>query len=200
MSRPARAPGDLTSCPDTDRTLVEGVRDGDSAAFEQVFAAHYQSLYRLAFRYLGARESAEDIVQNVFRRIWLRHADWTPRVSIRAYLVTAARNECLNALRNDDHSRALLSQTSSDSRRPEMGSPPPSADSRIACAELAFAVEEAVLALPSRCREVFLLRWRDGLTVAETARTMGIAVKSVEAHMTRALFTLRDQLKEHLTP
>jgi RNA polymerase sigma-70 factor (ECF subfamily) len=114
--------------------------------------------------------------------------------------MTAARNECLNALRNDDLSRALLSQTVNEQRRPEMGAPPPSAESRIACGELAFAVEEAAIALPTRCRQVFLFRWRDGLTVAETARTMGIAVKSVEAHLTRALFALRGHLKEHLTP
>jgi len=178
-----------------DAALVERIRAGDARAFEALFATHYQSLYGFAYRYLGSREPAEDAVQDVFRRIWIRHADWEPRVPIRSYLITATRNECLSAVRHDRIVQAAASLCADEALVPGMGSPARDADAEIAAAELSVVIEDAATELPPRCREVFLLRWRHGLSVAETAARVGTAAKSVEAHMTRALCFLRERLE-----
>jgi RNA polymerase sigma-70 factor, ECF subfamily len=183
---------------DDEAALIDRIRAGDPSAFEDLFTGHYQSLYAFAYRYLGAREPAEDAVQNVFRRIWIRHTEWLPRGVIRAYLITATRNECVNMLRDDRHDRAVLTRNARADRVPGMGTPPAPIDAAVACAEVAVAVEEVAATLPPRCREAFLQRWHNGLNVGETARLMGISVKSVEAHLTRALFVLRERLREHL--
>jgi RNA polymerase sigma-70 factor (ECF subfamily) len=81
-----------------------------------------------------------------------------------------------------------------------MAAPQPPAESAILCAELAVAIEHAASELAPRCREVFLHRWQHGLTTTETAGALGISVKSVEAHMTRALFFLRERLQSLLAP
>jgi RNA polymerase sigma-70 factor (ECF subfamily) len=190
----------IRSLPPEDSRIVARVREADIAAFEDLFTRYYQSLYALAYRYLGTRESAEDAVQDVFRRIWQRHSEWLPRGPIRAYLVTATRNECLNALRTDAHSRAMLGRTAWQEAVPGMAAPQPPADSSVVSAELAVAIEQAASDLPPRCREVFLRRWQLALTTTEIAEAMGISVKSVEAHMTRALFFLRERLRSHLAP
>jgi RNA polymerase sigma-70 factor, ECF subfamily len=190
----------LRSLSPEDSRVVARVGAGDIAAFEDLFTAYYESLYALAYRYLGAREPAEDAVQDVFRRIWQRHAEWLPRGPVRAYLVTATRNECLNALRADARARAAVRPTAWRDVVPGMAVPQPPVDSAVVCAELAVAIEQAASDLAPRCREVFLRRWQQGLTIAETAGAMRISVKSVEAHMTRALFFLRERLRSHLAP
>ena len=79
---------------------IARVRAGDESAFDALVRAHYARLYNYAYRFLCAREAAEDAVQEVFLKVWERRAG-PPLQDPLAYLYQAVRNQCLMALNRE---------------------------------------------------------------------------------------------------
>lgn len=174
--------------PEGEANLIARVRQGEVQAFEALFRAHAPALRDYATSYLGTSEAADNVVQDIFLRLWVRRAEWPVRGSLRAYLYSAARHQVLNVLR---HGRAQqrwepeialhLSQDATDDITA----------SQADLATLEHALTNAVAALPERQREVVRLRWVEGLAYTEVAQTLGISTKTVDNHLARALKTLR---------
>ena len=175
----------------TDAEWVAAVRTGDPAAFEALFHAYHAPLCTSAHRYLGARDLAEEIVQEVFLFVWERRETWHVRTSVRSYLFTAVRNAAMSYLR---HERVVRQ------REPEVRelhhARPTSPEADALDAEIAVAVQQAVSRLPARCRLVFTLNREQGLTYAEIAKVLGISPRTVEVQIGRALKSLRRCLAE----
>lgn len=175
-----------------DAELLERVRGGDSQAFEWLFRRYAESLYTCAFGYVGSRDAAEEIVQQLFSTLWERRQMWQVSGTVATYLFRAVRNASLNALRDQRRSltfRARLGVAVNDAPRP------PDIEQEIEAAELATAVARVVARLPERCREVFRLNRYHQLTYAQVAQVLDVSVKTVEIHMARALKELRARLR-----
>jgi RNA polymerase sigma-70 factor (ECF subfamily) len=189
--RPAPSPA-----PDDDPTaLVARVCAGDEAAFAEMFHAYYPRLVAFARAHLEARDVAEEMVQDVFAQLWARRETLAIERSLTAYLFRAVRNRISN------ERRALRLETAySDRIVREIGPGEPAtpgrADDRLREAELERALAHALAGLAERPRQVFLLNRRENLSYAEIADVLGIAVKTVEMHMARALAALRESLAE----
>jgi RNA polymerase sigma-70 factor (family 1) len=171
---------------------LEGIRAGDPSAFETLFHAYYAPLCSFAYRYLGARDLAEEIVQEVFLCIWERRESWDVRTSVRSYLLTSVRNAALSYLRHERVVRRRQAEVR-DSHESVAASPE-------ACAleaETVVAVRQAIARLPDRCRLVFTLHREQGLTYAEVAEALGISPRTVEVQIGRALKSLRKALASH---
>src|SRR2546426_2098957 len=80
--------------------LVRRVRAGDEAAFEALFHAYHAALCAFVYRYLGARDLAEEIVQDVFLFVWDRRETWQVQSPGKRYLFTGARNASVRYLRH----------------------------------------------------------------------------------------------------
>lgn len=180
--------------------LVARIRAGDASAFEVLFETHYDGMCALAFMLVRSREAAEDVVANVFRNLWGRRFEWQPTGPVRTYLLTATRNEAINLLRRLRREHGLAERLTQEDVIPAFGSPTISPDDAAAARELGDAVEKATAGLSRRCRNVFLLRWHEGLKYQEIAQQLGISIKTVEMHMTNALKTIRDQLRRLAEP
>jgi len=195
---PLRAkPVAQTTAPASDaaeREWAVRVRLGDESAFESLFEAYYPPLCDFVHSYLRSAESAEEVVQTVFLRIWEQRATWEPTTGVRAYLFAACRNQALGILK---HERVVV-RTATRATREElalgMGRGAPAPDAELHAAELAKALRAAVHALPERRRMVVVLRWQHQMSYAEIASVLGISVKTVEVQMGRALASLRKQL------
>jgi len=170
---------------------VEAIRAGDVAAFEALFHAYHASLCGFAYRYLGARDLAEEIVQEVFLFVWERRASWAVRTSVRSYLFTAVRNAALSYLRHE----RVVRRREADVRG-LLPDPPAGADVQALEAETVAAVRAAVGRLPARCRLVFTLHREQGLTYNEVAEVLGISPRTVEVQIGRALKSLRKGLAD----
>jgi RNA polymerase sigma-70 factor (family 1) len=171
---------------------LEGIRAGDPSAFETLFHAYYAPLCSFAYRYLGARDLAEEIVQEVFLSIWERRESWDVRTSVRSYLLTSVRNAALSYLRHERVVRRRQAEVR-DSHESVAASPE-------ACAleaETVVAVRQAIARLPDRCRLVFTLHREQGLTYTEVAEALGISPRTVEVQIGRALKSLRKALASH---
>lgn len=183
----------VTSGTPSDSSATEKIRDGDHDAFAAIFRALYPNLCAAVSRRVGSRETAEELVQEVFLRVWQHRSSLDPTKSITSYLYRAAKNQALNHIKHREiasRSRDLLvldlherQERTGDSAQFE---------------EVASAAAEAIDHLPARCREIFLLSRHAELTYGEIARLLGISVKTVETQMGRALKTLRTRLRPFL--
>jgi RNA polymerase sigma-70 factor (ECF subfamily) len=168
---------------------VERIRSGDVSAFEALFHAYHAPLCRFAYSYVGAKDLAEEIVQEAFLFVWERRRTWDVRTSAKNYLFTSVRNAAVSYLRHERVVRRREAETAELFARPSA-----SADSEARTAELMAAVQRAVGRLPERCRLIFTLHREQGLTYQEIAQVLEISPKTVEVQMGRALKALRTAL------
>lgn len=163
----------------------------DIATFEAVFRAHYAPLCDYVYSYVRSRAVAQELVQDLFLRLWER-APGPAGTLAASYLYAAARNRALGHLRRERVAAAWASD-------PALATPAaPAADEPLHEHELREAVDRAVAELPERCRLVFTLSRYRRLSNAEIARTMAISVNTVEQQMWRALKTLRVKLAPYI--
>ena len=177
--------------------LVAAIRDSDSAAFDMLVITHYRTLVSLAMTYVGTRENAEEVVQDVFLRIWAKRTTWTVSGPLRNYLLAATRNGAMSRLRHWRVERRVKDAITAGA----MHSPPflPShrdADAGQRVAELRAAIDSAVQRLPPRMREAFVLSRRERLSHAEIASVMGTSIKTVQEQIGRALRQLHTTLSD----
>lgn len=164
------------------------IRAGDERAFEAMFRAYYDTLYRYVVVILGSREAAEDVVQAVFARIWQDRATWEVHGPLRHYLLVAARCGAISALRRDavrTRAAPLLTLEALAQRGA------PTAEAEFEAEELRRRLERALSSLPPRAREAFVLSRGEGLSHDEVAIRMGISPRTVGVHIGKALAVLR---------
>lgn len=177
-----------------DATLAARVRGGDVAAFETLFRAYHARLVGFVEGYVGSREAAEEVVQDVFLNVWTRREAWELRGSLRGYLYASARNAALNHGRRRRLETRGMERVGADPEGVVAPTHEKSALDRLESEEVAEEVRRAIGRLPERSRQVVTLRWQHGLKYAEIAEIMGISVKGVENQLARAVKALRTSL------
>src|SRR5688572_7561247 len=106
------SPDDAGPSLHSDIELLARVREGDSEAFDSLLVAYGRQLASYAKRFLGSKEAAQDVVQDVFVHLWENRARITVRASVRAYLYTAVRNHALNIRKRDRAEIARINENS----------------------------------------------------------------------------------------
>lgn len=181
-----------------ERATVAAIRAGDANAFDALVVAHYESLLRLAFSYLGTRESAEEAVQDVFLAIWERRGEWSPHGALRPYLFSATRNRAFTQLRHRRVEHRLADAAASGRDVLPFAPARQSADEAQRGAELDAAIRAAIDRLAPRTREAFVLSRQQHMSHAEIAHVMGTSIKTVQEQIGRALKVLRGELADWL--
>jgi RNA polymerase sigma-70 factor, ECF subfamily len=162
--------------------------------FRELFDAHAEALRRYARRFVRSRETAEDLVQEVFFRLWRGWEQVDTGTGIRAYLYVATRSRALNHLaheRAEDRAYTLAFPRGIVAEEPAL---PPEADRNLDVDDISRAIEQVLDTMPPRQREVAALRLRHQLSTADIARRLGISPRTVEVHIARATKALREQL------
>jgi RNA polymerase sigma-70 factor (ECF subfamily) len=171
-------------------TAPQGVPD----AFEGLYREHYAALCDTIYRYVRSRDTARELAQDLFLRVWDDYSAGRQKtLPTAAYLHVAARNRALRAIRHRQVEARWEERQSTEPERGELGP-----DQTMAERELADAVASAMEELPARCRLVFSLSRHDHLPNAQIAAKLGISVSTVEQQMWRALKALRAKLGPHL--
>jgi len=163
-----------------------------STSFDGLVRTHYGRLCNFAMRLVRSRETAEDIVQDVFDRVWQRRDQFDIHDPL-PYLYQAVRNRAIMHARR----RQVFEHWWEGAAR-DVEARGPDAAAQVERADLAQAVRTAVGALPDRCRLIFTMSREQDLSYAEIARLLGISVKTVETQMGRALKSLRTRLAGYL--
>lgn len=164
----------------------------DLKSFEAVFKEYYSSLLIYAMNSLRDRSEAEDIVQEVFYSFWKSRDSIEISYSIKSYLFGAVKRQCQNKLRHrmviDKYEAAIKASHKDVSIDPE---------EVFKNKELRHSIKVSVDNLPEKARKVFVMNRYEGKKYQEIASELNISLKTVEAHMTRALKKLRAALTEY---
>lgn len=174
--------------------LIRMLSAGDEQVFEQVFKAHFKSLHAYAFTMLNSEAVAEEMVQQVFYRLWERREQVDVHTSLKAYLYRAVHNESMNYLKHHaikgKHQIYVMQQQQNNHEQ--------SAGEKLAGKELEQHIRQALNDLPEQCRTIFQLSRFSDLKYREIAEQLGISIKTVEGQMGKALKLLRLRLADFL--
>lgn len=178
--------------------LVSNLIKGEKKAFEAVYLDFFDMLYHLALGYTGERETAHGLVQDTFAKLWEGRKDLHNETNIRNYLYTITKNSCLNYLRQQE----IIFRNNRDYLIPELQYRQESlesfGDSYSDVESLIEKVDEAIERLPENIRTTFKLNRFESLTYLQIADKLEISPKTVEARISKALKTLRKELKDYL--
>lgn len=175
----------------TDEELISHMRNGEAYAFKELFHRYYQELCGFAYYLVRDRSEAEEIVQDLFARLWEKRADLTIKSCVKGYLFISCKNLSLNSLhRSSNHQQQPL-RNENELKEASLSQNP----------EHIFYFEnlykdflKAVEQLPAQAKKVFVLRYFEKTKQKEVARLLKISENTVEKHMSRALKTLRKKL------
>jgi RNA polymerase sigma-70 factor (ECF subfamily) len=172
---------------DGDAELLQAIAGGDRSAFDRLSRRHLDRAYGVALRMTGSRADAQDVVQDVFLRLWQRPDAWRPgQAQFSTWLYRVVVNRCLDLKRRPRG-------TDLDSVE-EPQDPDANAEDSLLDAERSRALDSAVNQLPERQKAAIVLTYTAGLRNAEAASAMDISVKAFEALLVRAKRELRDFL------
>jgi len=171
---------------------------GDRNSFKSIFLEYYQPLCHLSIQYLEDEDEARGVVQEAFVKLWEIRQSLDPDSNIRNFLFTLVKNSCLNLLKR----RQILLRHHEKIKRLEMHYQYESlsrmGDNYLEFNELKERIDVAIRKLPEHCRVVFEMSRFEELKNREIAEKLGVTQKTVEAHLTKALKLLRNDLKDYL--
>ncbi|TQM52164.1 RNA polymerase sigma-70 factor (ECF subfamily) [Arcticibacter tournemirensis] len=184
---------DIISVEITSSTVIELLKEGNESAFEQVFKEYYKRLHAYAFTFLKDEVAAEEIVQNVFCRIWEKKDLLDVNGTLKSYLYRAVHNESLNYLKHHKV-KAEYEQYYTQRMKGEYDH----SEKNALVSELEKQIAKALSELPTQCRIIFQLSRFEQLKYQQIADHLGISIKTVENQMGKALKLLRLKLVEFL--
>lgn len=172
-----------------DETLLSRLKEGDEKAFTAIYIRYNKMLYVLAYKYLKDSFRAEDIVQQVFLKLWEARSLFAGAINLRNYLYTSAKNLILNEIRDNfsdmEKNYVVIQNT------PEFED---KLQSALEEKDLFQHFYKILAELPEQKRKVCLLKIRDNLSNQEVADKLHISVPTVKSHYSQAIKLLRDKM------
>ena len=179
-----------------DPAVMRRVAEGDTVAFERVYDAFSEILYSLALRMLERPEDAEELLQEVFAKIWSDAADYDPRRGAPlAWTITITRHKAIDRIRTTARRLRLYEAAEAEAKNnpPSVCQPAHDAEQ----SENAKAVRESLGMLPPEVRESIELAFFGGLSHSQIAEKLSIPITTVKSRIRRAMMQLRQSLRQY---
>lgn len=165
-----------------DNQWVKRINGGDKKAFEEVYKCYYSQLGGFLMRYVSSEKVAEDIIHNVFYKVWENRSRIEACGTLKAYLFKSVKNQALNFLSKEKNSKII--QPSSDQEQADDDNNP---ERMMELKEFERAYNQTVQQLPEKRRHIFLMHREDKLTYREIAEVLDISIKTVETQISRSI-------------
>lgn len=182
----------ISTVPDNE-AIIQLLAKRDESAFEQVFKTYYKKLHAYVCTMLKDEAFAEEIVQQVFFKLWERADTITIGGSVAAYLYRAVHNESLNYIKHQKVKAAHQLHVAYSMKNHTEPAP-----KTLQAKELEQKIQSVLNELPEQCRTVFQMSRYEEMKYREIAETLRISIKTVENQVSKALKILRDRLTEYL--
>ncbi len=172
----------------TEKELVEGLKEGLSGSFDELFNLYANKIFKFAFSFLKSEETSKEIVQDTFLRIWVMHHAVDPEQSFKSLLFTLAYNNIMTKFREkikEKKYREYILTSATEYYDQE----------RIFLAEdLKSYVLRIIDRLPPRRKEIFILRKEYNMTYKDISEKLGVSVKTVENNINLAIKFIKAQV------
>jgi len=169
-------------------------RSLELTSFKSLFKSHFNSLCAFAVSFVHDEDTAKDIVHQTFIKLWEKRDTIDMEKRVKSYLFSTVHNLCLNYIR--DNKKFIKNEFEAETYT----HPGQLNDQDVMeKAELNARINRAIDSLPEKCREVFIMNRFDEMKYQEIADKTGISIKTVEAHISKALKILREQLVDYIT-
>lgn len=174
----------------TDNDLIFSLREGDDAAFKEIYRRYWYKLYGIVKRRIQSEEDSEEIIQDIFLDLWDRRES-VQIAELDRFLFTAAKYKVLNYIKSQIVRQSYQTDTlkiaeDTDSNTEEL----------LALNDLSEAVSAGLDGLPEKTREIFRLNRLEGHSVKEVAQILHIPERTVEYHITQSLRFMRVYLRD----
>ena len=180
--------------PYNEKKVLELLAQGSEYAFTQLFDHYRARIFSVAWRFLKSRELAEEIVQEVFLKVWVRREEMRRILNFEGYLFTMARNQIFDGI------KFIAKETTA--KREFAGSIEPvnGTDHSLIEKQYEELLQEAVNQLPPQQKQIFRLAKIEGMSHQAIAEQLHISRLTVKTHVAKALQTIRHNLQHHITP
>lgn len=195
--------GALVLRDEADEALMVLYQKGDVRAFEILLTRHRRPVFNFILRFVGLRETAEDLLQEVFLRVVKGAENYQRQAKFTTWLYTIARNLCVDNSRRMKHRRAqsldapLSKSNDSGSLLDVVADEQIPSDRRAGSSELAGKMKQAIGRLSEEQREVFLMREFLDMPFKQISQVVGVPENTVKSRMRYALEKLRLELEEY---
>lgn len=172
--------------------LLQRISQGDQSAFNALFKSYHPFVYAFGRRITRSDELAEEVVQDIFLKIWVDRESLGKIDCFAAYLNRIVRNHCFNVLRKLAMESKHASVLSSD-----FDDTDDSTVQQLDYSDVNEVLESAIQTLSTQQRNVYQLCHQQGLTYGEASTELGISRQTVHAYMKDALRKIRDHFRKH---
>lgn len=173
----------------SDKRLVEALQAGSEEAFEKLYTKYAKKIYNISRKMNVDKEESENVVQDVFLKIWRNRINLDSQLSFNAYLITIAKSIIIKETQKK--ARFLAYQNYSVIVEPQAGNP---TEEYIVFKELEDASNKAYETLPARQQQVYLMKNVEYLTTDEITQKLGLSKRTVENQLYRATKALKEKL------
>jgi RNA polymerase sigma-70 factor, ECF subfamily len=177
---------------ETDLALIAGMKSNHHPSYEELYNKYAGPLYVFAANKLHSREIAEELVHDVFIRLWEKRDQIEIQSNVSGYLFRMMRNEILQYLRSTKNTTFIDEMVAIEVVGTE------ATDENIYFKEMETQLKSVINNLPDKCREIFVLSREQDLSIREIASHLNVADQTVKNQLTKALTVLRRELK-HIT-
>jgi len=174
--------------------ILARAQGGDTVAFNELVRFYRQDLLRVTYRFVGNYEDARDVLQLVFIKVYQNIERWEPRAPFWSWLYRIAVNESLGWKKREKRRYGVVTPIE-ETRYPDAPSDMASPLDDVARQEIGERLSGAIDMLPEMQRATFVLRYREELSVKETAAVLGCAEGTVKANGFHAIRRLRQILR-----
>ena len=178
----------MSKISDPDLEHINNIRHGDDSAFSALFRQYYEQLYYFASRFLKDSQTSENIVQDVFVKLWEQREKLEISTNVKSYLYTSVKNHSLNYLKRESRLFSIDDQLNLAEEKSI------STEDDYIKDESFRAVHKAIDELPEKCRQIYLMKRYDDLSYNEISEILGISINTIKTQMKRALKALSEKL------
>jgi RNA polymerase sigma-70 factor (ECF subfamily) len=169
--------------------LLARLKTGDIASYEELYRKYYATFRVFIKGMIKDETTAEDIVQNIFMKVWINRAKLNETLSIKNYLYVLAKHEVLNHLRSK-HSSLLRLKEAFAENVPDKDN----TDERYNLTEMQSIVDNVIQQMPDKRRQIFKMSRDEYLSNKDIAHQLGLSVRTVDKHIELALKDIRKQV------
>lgn len=177
------------------RNLFKAIANGEKKAFNELFGCYYEQLCKFALSYLKQSELAEEVVGELFVKLWLKRTTLDQVANPKVYLYVSVKNACLNVLRKLGRAEMV---NLDDSAHEMAAAAQPSPDTMLENKQLQAKLDQAIANLPAQRQIIFAMVKQDGLKCREVAEILNLSVRTVEGQVFKAIRAIADELTEYL--